>query len=88
MPPPIDINTNIINGIRIIRSTHHSVLRASPGQAIFGRDMLFDIPLLCDWYEVSSGQAPSAAGGSFQYTTIYVKTSVEFPTTILSVRKP
>ena len=27
-----------------IRSTHHSVLRASPGQCIFGRDMLFDIP--------------------------------------------
>ena len=35
-----------------IRSTHHSVLRASPGQCIFGRDMLFDIPFLCDWSDI------------------------------------
>jgi hypothetical protein len=35
-----------------IRSTYHTVLRCSPGQAIFGRDMLFDIPFLCDWSEI------------------------------------
>ena len=35
-----------------IRSTHHSVLGASPGQCIFGRDMLFDIPFLCDWSDI------------------------------------
>jgi hypothetical protein len=25
------------------------VLKASPGAAIFGRDMLFDIPFIADW---------------------------------------
>ena len=32
-----------------IRSTHHTVLGMSPGAAVFGRDMLFDIPHLADW---------------------------------------
>ncbi len=30
-------------------STYHTVLKASPGAAIFGRDMLFDIPFIADW---------------------------------------
>jgi hypothetical protein len=28
------------------------VLKASPGTAIFGRDMLFDIPFVADWHEI------------------------------------
>jgi hypothetical protein len=32
-----------------ICSTHHTVLKASPGAAIFGQDMLFDIPFIADW---------------------------------------
>ena len=35
-----------------IRSTHHTVLGSSPGAAIFGRDMLFDIPYIADWSEI------------------------------------
>ena len=35
-----------------IRSTYHTVLKASPGPAIFGRDMLFDIPYIADWYKI------------------------------------
>ena len=35
-----------------IRSTYHTVLKASPGAAIFGRDMLFDIPFVADWYKI------------------------------------
>jgi hypothetical protein len=27
----------------------HTVLKASPSAAIFGRDMLFDIPFIADW---------------------------------------
>lgn len=46
------IDEFLTNAAWAIRSTHHSVLRASPGQAIFGRDMLFDIPFLCDWSEI------------------------------------
>jgi hypothetical protein len=35
-----------------IRSTYHTVLKASPGAAIFGRDMLFDIPFVADWHKI------------------------------------
>ena len=32
--------------------TYRTVLKASPGAAIFGRDMLFDIPFLADWNKI------------------------------------
>jgi hypothetical protein len=35
-----------------ICSTHHTVLKVSPGAAIFGRDMLFDIPFIADWKKI------------------------------------
>jgi len=35
-----------------IRSTHHTVLGSTPAAAIFGRDMLFDIPYLADWNKI------------------------------------
>ena len=35
-----------------ICSTHHMVLKASPGAAICGQDMLFDIPFIADWKKI------------------------------------
>ena len=35
-----------------IRSTYHPVLKASPGAAIFGCNMLFDIPYIADWNKI------------------------------------
>jgi hypothetical protein len=35
-----------------ICSTHHTVLKFSPGAAIFGQDMLFDIPFIADWKQI------------------------------------
>jgi hypothetical protein len=35
-----------------IHSTYHTVLKASPGAAIFGQDMLFDIPSIADWQKI------------------------------------
>jgi hypothetical protein len=35
-----------------VHSTYHTVLKTSPGAAIFGRDMLFDIPFLADWLKI------------------------------------
>ena len=35
-----------------VRSTYHTVLKATPGAAIFGRDMLFDIPYIADWNQI------------------------------------
>jgi hypothetical protein len=32
-----------------IHSTYHTLLKALPGVAIFGQDMLFDISFIADW---------------------------------------
>ena len=50
---PADIDSFIDNAVWAIRSTYHTVLKASPGAAIFGRDMLFDIPFVAaDWHKI------------------------------------
>jgi hypothetical protein len=49
---PSDIDTFLTNASWAIRSTYHTVLKASPGAAIFGRDMLFDIPYIADWNKI------------------------------------
>ncbi len=45
---PNDVDVFLDNTAWAIRSTYHTVLKASPGAAIFGRDMLFDIPFIAD----------------------------------------
>jgi hypothetical protein len=35
-----------------IPNLDHTVLKASPGAAIFGRDMLFNIPCVADWRKI------------------------------------
>jgi hypothetical protein len=49
---PADIDTFIDNAAWAIRSTYHTVLKASPGAAIFGRNILFDIPFIADWRQI------------------------------------
>jgi hypothetical protein len=49
---PSDIATFLTNVAWAICSTHHTVLKASPGAAIFGRDMLFDILFIADWNRI------------------------------------
>ena len=43
-----DIADFLTNAAWAICSTYHTVLKTSPGAAIFGRDMLFDVPFLTD----------------------------------------
>jgi hypothetical protein len=47
-----DINVFLSDAAWAIRSTHHTVLKASPGEAIFGCDMIFDIPFIADWKKI------------------------------------
>jgi len=49
---PADIDTFIDNAVWAICSTYHTVLKASPGAAIFGRDMLVDILFVADWHKI------------------------------------
>ena len=47
-----DIDVFLSDAAWAVRSTYHTVLKASPGAAIFGRDMLFDIPFIADWQKI------------------------------------
>jgi len=49
---PADIDSFIDNAVWATHSTYHTVQKASPGAAIFGRDMLFDIPFVADWHKI------------------------------------
>ncbi len=49
---PDDVNVFLDNAAWAICSTYHTVLKTSPGAAIFGRDMLFDIPFIADWNKI------------------------------------
>jgi hypothetical protein len=49
---PDDVNVFIDNTTWAICSTYHMVLKASPGAAIFGQDILFDIPFLANWNKI------------------------------------
>jgi len=53
---PADIDTFIDNAAWAICSTYHTVLKASPGAAIFGRDMLFDILFVADWKQIGENR--------------------------------
>jgi hypothetical protein len=49
---PNDFDVFLDNAAWAIRSTYHTVLKASPGVAIFGREMLFNIPFIADWNKI------------------------------------
>ena len=40
------------NATQAIHSTYHTVLKTSPGTAVFGWDMLFDAPCLANWTKI------------------------------------
>jgi hypothetical protein len=46
---PDDIDVLLDNAAWVIHSTYRTVFKASPGAAIFGRDVLFDILFLANW---------------------------------------
>jgi hypothetical protein len=47
-----DINVFLSDAAWAICATYQSVLKASPGAAIFGRDMLFDVLFIADWQKI------------------------------------
>jgi hypothetical protein len=49
---PNDIDVFLDNTAWAICSTYYTVLKVSPGAAIFGQDMLFDIPFVADWHKI------------------------------------
>jgi hypothetical protein len=49
---PTDVDVFLDSAAGAIPSTYHTVLKASPGAAIFGCDMLFDILIVADWHQI------------------------------------
>jgi hypothetical protein len=49
---PNDVNVFLDNATWAICSTYHTILKACPGAAIFGQDMLFNIPFVADWHKI------------------------------------
>ncbi len=49
---PSDVDAFLTNATWAIYSTYHMILKVSPGAAIFGRDMMFDVPFLADWNNI------------------------------------
>jgi hypothetical protein len=49
---PSDIDAFLSDAAWAVCSTYHTLLKASPGAAIFGRDMLFDILFIADWQKI------------------------------------
>ena len=47
-----DIADFLTNAAWAVCSTYHTVLKTSPGAAIFGRDMLFGVPFLVNWKKI------------------------------------
>ncbi len=43
------VDNFIVNVVWAVCSTHHTILTLLPYAAIFGRNMLFDLPYLADW---------------------------------------
>jgi hypothetical protein len=49
---PDDVDVFLDSTAWAICFTYHTVLKASPGVAILGHDMLFDIPFIADWNKI------------------------------------
>jgi hypothetical protein len=47
-----DIDVFLSDSAWAVCFTYHTVLKASPGAAIFGQDMLFDIPFIAEWQKI------------------------------------
>jgi hypothetical protein len=47
-----DIDIFLSDAAWAICSTYHTVLKASPGAAVFGGDMLFVIPFIAEWKKI------------------------------------
>jgi hypothetical protein len=49
---PDDVDVFFDNAAWAIRSTYHTLPKASPGAAIFGQEVLFNIPFVANWYKI------------------------------------
>jgi hypothetical protein len=61
-----DVDVFLDSATWAICSTYHTVLKASPGEAIFGWDMLFDIPFVADWHKIGEHRQSLTNSGNMR----------------------
>jgi hypothetical protein len=66
---PNDIDVFLDNAAWAIRSTYHTVLKASPGAANFEQNMLFDILFVADWRKIEEQRQSLTNRGNQQENT-------------------
>ncbi len=71
-----DIADFLTNATWAIHSTYHTVLQASPDAAIFGRDMLFDIPFIADWNKIGDHRKCQTDCNTRHENTTHVLTGI------------
>jgi hypothetical protein len=69
---PNDVNVFLDNAAWAICSTYHMVLKASPGAASFGRDILFDILFVADWHKIGEQKQSLTNHGNQRENTKYI----------------
>jgi hypothetical protein len=68
---PNDVDVFLDNTAWAICSTYHTVLKASPGAAIFGCNMLLDIPFVADWHKIGEHrQSLTDCGNRLMYALV------------------
>jgi len=53
------IDDFLVNAAWALCSTYHTVVKSTPGPAVFGRDMLFDTPYVADWTAIGQRRQAS-----------------------------
>jgi hypothetical protein len=69
---PNDIDVFLDNVAWAIHSTYHTVLKASPGAAIFGHDMIFGIPFVADWHKIGEQKQSLTDSGNQRKKAKYI----------------
>ncbi len=84
---PNDVDVFLDNAAWAIRSTYHTVLKASPGAAIFGWDMLFDIPFIADWRKIGDQRQLLTDRGNEQENAKRINYNYKFGDKVLVINE-
>jgi hypothetical protein len=84
---PDDINIFLDNTARAIRSTYHTVLKVSPGAAIFGQVMLFNIPFMADWHKIGEQRQSLTNRGNQQENATQIDYNYKVGDKVLVIKK-
>jgi hypothetical protein len=84
---PDDVDVFLDNAAWAICSTYHMVLKASPGAAIFGQDIIFDIPFMADWHKTGEQRQSLTNRGNQQENAKQVDYDYKIRDKVLVINK-